>query len=356
MSAVGRKRWKHIRVFVVPAMLLLVAMGWLVLDGLRMRRSQLSKYVVPSDHSASAMLDFMRKMDGSVQFSEGYFESSNSQSISEAVRKAYGYLQLEAQSLTEAEKHEAAFYNIYYSGASLVRSPAVTERDIDDFVQASKQFFATARDFSSREQQISSISVHVLESGGRIFEARALGKWILEQIEQRDELSSDTGKITAQNLTKVVNRLEMLHNTLELQSRTLDDLPFDLVSLRGKVVLIEFWGTHCTPCIADFPALKRIYAEYKERGFEMVAVCMHAPPARVKNFITEYQLPWIQLCDDKTVSGECNKRLSDRFGIEAVPTTLLIDQEGRVAALGVRPLAGDPERDLEQWIKKLLSK
>ena len=356
MSTVRLKRWKHIRAFVVPAMLLLAAMGWLVLDGLRMRSSQLSKYEVPADHSASAMLEFMRKMDGSVQWSEGYLESSNAESISAAVRDAYGYLQLEAQDLTEAENHEADFYHIYYSCAYLFRSPTSTDRDFNDLVEASKQFLSTASDFSAREQQISSLPVLVLESSGRIEEACELGKWILEHINQRDEISSDTANSTAEKLTKVVNRLDMLNKTLELQSRTLDDLPFDLASLRGKAVLIEFWGTHCKPCIADFPALKRIYAEYKDRGFEMVAVSMHAPPARVKNFIAEHQLPWIQLCDDKTASGECNKRLSDRFGIEAVPTTLLIDQEGRVVALGVRPLAGEPSRDLEHWLKKLLPK
>ena len=356
MSTVGLKRWKRVRVFAVPALLLLAAIGWLVLDGLRVRSSQLSKYAVPSDHSASAMLDFMRKMDGSVQWSEGYFESSNAQAVSAAVLEAYGYLQLEAQDLTEAEKHEADFYNIYYSSAALIRSSTATESEFDEFVQATKRFLVAASSFSAREQQLSSISVLVLESSGRIDEACELGKWILEQISQRDELSSDTAKSTAEKLTKVVNRLDMLNKTLELQSRTLDDLPFDLAAFRGKVVLIEFWGTHCKPCIADFPALKRIYAEYKDRGFEIAAVCLHAPPERLKNFVTEQQLPWIQLCDDKTASGDCNQKLSDRFGIEAVPTTLLIDQEGRVVAMGVRPLAGDLERDLEHWLKKLLPK
>ncbi len=356
MNTIPFKSWKHVRVFVVPGMLLLVAITCLVLDGLRVRHSQKRKYEVPSDHSASVMLDFMRTMDGSVRWSESYFESSNGQSICEAIREAYGYLQAGAQSLTEAERHEADFYNIYYWCASLVRSPTATERDIHAFVEGSRKFLTDAKTFSTHEQQVSSASVILLERCGRINEACELGKWILEQIEHRNAFSSETARIAAQKLTNVVNRLDMLHKNIELQSRTLDDLPFDLQSLRGKAVLIEFWGTHCVPCIADFPAMKRIYAAYKDVGFEVAAVSLHAPPARIKSFIAEHNLPWIQLCDDKSAGSDCNKRLSDRFGIEAVPTTLLIDPDGRVVAMGVRPLAGASELDLEQWLQKLLPK
>jgi len=85
-----------------------------------------------------------------------------------------------------------------------------------------------------------------------------LGNWLLEQINQRTEFSSDAAKTTSQKLAKIVQRLSLMNEILELQSRTLDDHPFDIGSLRGKVVLLEFWGTHCKPCIADFPALKRI--------------------------------------------------------------------------------------------------
>ena len=145
-----------------------------------------------------------------------------------------------------------------------------------------------------------------------------------------------------------------MNEILVLQSTTIDGKPFDLESLRGQVVLIEFWGPHCKPCIADFPALKRIYAASKKRGFEIVSVCLHAAPARIMRFATEHQLPWIQLCDDKSTCNECNRALADRFGIQAVPTTLLIDADGRVIAMALRPLSDNADSDLERWLNKLI--
>jgi thiol-disulfide isomerase/thioredoxin len=188
----------------------------------------------------------------------------------------------------------------------------------------------------------------------RVEEEREFLTWILEQIDQHSDFSSDEAKATVKSLKKIERRLEMMNEILVLQSQTVDGKSFDLESLRGKVVLIEFWGTHCKPCIADFPALKRIYSANKLRGFEIVSVCLHAAPARIQSFAAQHQLPWLQLCDDKSASSDCNHALSERFGVQAVPTTLLLDRDGRVVAVAVRPLSGDSDRDLERWHSKLL--
>ena len=354
MSPIPRLRWNQLRVFLVPAVLLLAATGVLVLDSLRMRSQQLSKYELPVDHSAPAMLEFMRKLDGSVQFSDSILESSNAELIRNAIHKAHEYLQRDQQSLTDEEKHEADFYRVSFSGASIIHGQADASSDVDKFLRDSRQFLGSAKTFTSREQQVSSVSILVLDGLGRVDEAREFVTWILEQIAQRPEFASAAAAATSENLKKIQRRLKMLNEILVLESKTVDDQRFDLESLRGKVVLIEFWGTHCKPCIADFPALKRIYAANKDRGFENVSVCLDAAPARIQSFAAEHQLPWIQLCEDKRASSECNKALAERFGIQAVPTTLLLDTDGRVVVMGLRPLAGDSERDLERWLGKLL--
>jgi thiol-disulfide isomerase/thioredoxin len=356
MSAIPRLRWNQLQVFLVPAVLLLAAMGWLVLDSLRIRSKQLSKYEVPIDHSGPTMLAFMRTMDGSVHFSESILESSNAELVRNAIHKAHKYLQLDQQSLTDEEKHEAEFYHVSYTGTSIIHGQADSRGEVDEFLREAKEFLISAKAFTSREQQVSSVSIQVLDGLGRVDEEREIINWILEQIAQRPEFASDAARATSQNLKKIEGRLQMINEILVLESQTIDDRRFDLESLRGKVVLIEFWGTHCKPCIADFPALKRIYAANKDRGFEIVSVCLHAAPARIQSFATDHRLPWIQLCEDKSASSECNKALSERFGIQVVPTTLLIGTDGRVVVTGLRPLASDSERDLERWLGKLLRK
>jgi thiol-disulfide isomerase/thioredoxin len=229
-------------------------------------------------------------------------------------------------------------------------------REMENYLQASRQFLIAANKFTSREQQIAQLSIQLLDSMGRVDAERELVNWILAQIDQRSAFSSDVSVATVQNLRKILKRLEMMRQILVLQSKTIDGKTFDLESLRGKIVLIEFWGTHCKPCIAEFPALKRIYTTNKERGFEMVSVCLHAAPTRIQYFVAEHQLPWIHLCDDVTASEECNQALADRFGVQAVPTTLLLDTESRVVAMAVRPLSSDADLDLERWLQKLLPK
>jgi len=296
-------------------------------------------------------------MDGSIQHSESYLESSNIESVCKAVRQANEFLRLDQHGLTDDEKQEADYYDIYYSAAAIMQG-LVTDanHEVKKLLSASKEFVTKATVFSSREQQVAEVTMRVLDGLVRVDEAREFGSWILEQINQRPEFATDTAKSTSQSFTKIVLRLNLMNKRLELKSKTVDDQRFDLGSLRGKVVLIEFWGTHCKPCIADFPALRRIYAETKNRGFEIVGVSLHAVPARIKSFTEEHQLPWLQLCEDKSAGIECNKALVDRFGIQAVPTTLLVDKEGRVVAMGLRPLSGDREHDLEQWLAKLLPK
>lgn len=355
MSPMMRKRWNQIRVFVVPAAILLAAVGWLVVDGLRMRGKQLSKYELPADRSAPAMLEFMRTMAGSVEYSNSFLESSNIKPICIAIQKSYETLQLDLQSLTEDERHEADFYHLSLLGASIFQGlqPDGTD-EVGMILQESKRFLSSSTKFTSREQQITQLSMQLLDSLGRVAEEREFVAWILEQMEERSEFASDVATATAQSLRKVSKRLEMIGEILDLQSQTIDDQRFAIESLRGKIVLIEFWGTRCKPCIADFPALKRIYAANKQRGFEIVSVCLNAAPTRIRSFASQHQLPWIQLCDDKSASEECNQPLAERFGIQAVPTTLLVDTEGRVVAMAVRPLAGDLDLDLERWLGKLL--
>jgi hypothetical protein len=82
-----------------------------------------------------------------------------------------------------------------------------------------------------------------------------------------------------------------------------------------------------------------------------LAVCLNASASRIKSFTTEHQLPWIQVCDDR-IDG--NDEWATPFGIHAVPTTMLIDQSGKVIALGVRPLHNDKSRDLENNLERLL--
>ena len=106
--------------------------------------------------------------------------------------------------------------------------------------------------------------------------------------------------------------------TLEGKSITLNDL-------RGKIVLVNFWATSCPGCVKEMPSLIQTYKQYKDRGFEIVAVAMsYDPPNYVANFAQTRQLPFPVALD---VNGEHAHAFGD---VQLTPTSFIIGKDGKI--------------------------
>jgi peroxiredoxin len=97
----------------------------------------------------------------------------------------------------------------------------------------------------------------------------------------------------------------------------------DLASLRGKVVLVNFWATWCAPCVEEMPALARLRARLAPRGFEVLAVNQGEMPARVTAFTERTGL-------DLTVLLDREKAVAKAWQVRALPTTFVVDRAGRI--------------------------
>ncbi len=105
----------------------------------------------------------------------------------------------------------------------------------------------------------------------------------------------------------------------------LDGQQVSMQDLRGKVVLVKFWATSCTTCVAQMPDTIRHYQELKDKGFDTIAVAMqYDPVGYVENFTTSRQLPFPVAIDSK---GEIAKAFGD---IQLTPTSILIDKQGNI--------------------------
>ncbi|MGA0582368.1 MAG: peroxiredoxin family protein [Castellaniella sp.] len=95
--------------------------------------------------------------------------------------------------------------------------------------------------------------------------------------------------------------------------------------LRGKVVLVKFWATSCTTCVAQMPDTIRHYQELKARGFDTIGVAMqYDPPNYVKNFTETRQLPFPVVID-------AQGKIAQAFGdVRLTPTAFLIDKQGHI--------------------------
>ena len=129
---------------------------------------------------------------------------------------------------------------------------------------------------------------------------------------------------------------------LELSGPTVDGKIFDLRQFRGKVVLIDFWATWCGPCVAEMPNVKRVYNRYHQDGFEVMGVSLDNSREALVKYLKTKEISWPQLFFDAKGSQGWNSPLAKKFDVHAIPATILVDRQGKVAAKDVRGEALEP--------------
>ncbi len=114
----------------------------------------------------------------------------------------------------------------------------------------------------------------------------------------------------------------------------------DLADFKGKVVLVDFWGTWCPPCVESLPKLKKLHKKFEKKGLVILGIAVDEK-SDLDKFFKKTPLPWESIVDPE---GD----IAYEYDIEAFPTTLLIDKSGDHVASN---LEGD---ELEDEIKHLL--
>ena len=114
-------------------------------------------------------------------------------------------------------------------------------------------------------------------------------------------------------------------------------------SFKGKVLLIDFWATNCPPCLAEFPKLKQLYADYHQQGFEIVGLSLDESREIVEAFQARAQLPW-QLVNE----AEQVKMAREKYRVRTIPSLFLVGRDGRVANVDLKG------NDLRQAVERCL--
>ncbi len=123
---------------------------------------------------------------------------------------------------------------------------------------------------------------------------------------------------------------DFAQNTPEGQSMSLS-------SLRGNIVLIDFWASWCGPCRKENPHVKKLYSKYKDKGFEILAVSLDRQKSRWLGAIEADGLPWHHVSD---LQGWKNE-VAVQYGVSSIPQTVLVDKEGKIIARNLRGPALD---------------
>ena len=111
-----------------------------------------------------------------------------------------------------------------------------------------------------------------------------------------------------------------------------DGKPVSLSSLRGKVVLIDFWASWCGPCRRENPNVVKMYQKYKDQGFEIFGVSLDNDANRWKGAIQTDGLTWFHVSD---LMGWKSKP-AQMYQVHSIPATFLLDKQGKIIAKGLR--------------------
>ncbi|MEZ6072952.1 MAG: thioredoxin-like domain-containing protein [Pirellulales bacterium] len=141
-------------------------------------------------------------------------------------------------------------------------------------------------------------------------------------------------------------RLESVGKLIDIQGNTNDGKRASLGQYRGKVVLVQYWATHCEPCRADLARLKELYAVYGNSGLAILGVALDSDKAAVETYLKSTRVPWQQRYEPEGLDG----RLANEMGILTLPTMLLVDQSGKVVNrnIHITELDGELQKRLTQ--------
>ena len=141
------------------------------------------------------------------------------------------------------------------------------------------------------------------------------------QTEEKDDQAADKVKPAPDESTIAEG-----HAFPTLEFTSLSGEQVNLVNLKGKVVLIDFWATWCGPCRRVMPDLVETYKQYHDKGFEIIGISLDKDKSQLEKYMQEMGITWQQYYDGLVWSN----KIARRFGVRGIPHIVLVDKNGAV--------------------------
>lgn len=104
---------------------------------------------------------------------------------------------------------------------------------------------------------------------------------------------------------------------------------------KGKVVLLDFWATWCTPCRMELPNVRKAYEQYHDRGFDIIGISLDQDEQKLHGYLQDSRIAWAQIFQGKGWEDP----IARKYGVDSIPATFLLDGEGKILARDLRGAA-----------------
>ncbi len=242
--------------------------------------------------------------------SKFYQEYHKADLAMEAVNKEMGALMEKANKMMAEQGQEAAgkFYNENYP-------PLVTkfENTIMDFIKQNPNSEASAV-IIPRLEELDKMKAAAALLGESVKNGRMKNYYqgVIDYAEAQKKAEEEAAKKQAAGVVA--------------PDFTLNDIngkPLSLSSLRGKYVILDFWGSWCGWCIKGFPDMKKYYEKYKGK-FEILGIDCNDPENKWKEAVKKNELPWLHVYNPRTSTV-----LND-YGVQGFPTKIIVGPDGKI--------------------------
>jgi thiol-disulfide isomerase/thioredoxin len=132
-----------------------------------------------------------------------------------------------------------------------------------------------------------------------------------------------------------------------LTGTTLDGSRFDLAAFRSSVTVLNVWASWCAPCRAEAPALQKVSSELAGQGVRFAGIDTRDTDDNARAFERRFGITYPSVVDR---DGTLLLKFKETLPPQAIPTTLVIDTDGRMAARALKPLTEEQLRDLVQSV------
>ncbi len=173
-----------------------------------------------------------------------------------------------------------------------------------------------------------------------VFEDNAAGTAIIRQLKQEypDTRAGKSADAILANVQRQEQARQIQQTLLvgakfpDFQEKDVDGKALSPSNYKGKVLLVDFWATWCGPCMFELPNVIKAYEKYHDKGFEIIGVSLDESEVKLKSFLKDKNITWQQYFD----GSRWENKLAQKYGVEGIPATFLIDGEGKIIGRNLR--------------------